>query len=42
MGNVPGAPTVESFVEPFEALVFVLFDMLTGFLIARLFLELQF
>jgi hypothetical protein len=28
MGNAPGSPTVESFVEPFEALMFVLFDML--------------
>ena len=28
MGNVPGSPTVESLVEPFEALALVLFDIL--------------
>jgi hypothetical protein len=28
MGNIPGSPTVESFVEPFEALALILFDIL--------------
>jgi len=25
---IPGSPTVESFVDPFEALAFILFDIL--------------
>jgi len=28
-GDLPGSPTVESFVEPFEALVLGLFDILS-------------
>jgi hypothetical protein len=34
MENIPGAATVESFVDPFEALVLVLFDMFARLLSA--------
>jgi hypothetical protein len=37
--ELPGSPTVESFAEPFDALLFILFDMFAKFLMARHVLE---